>query len=240
MTRRRTTGLWLIAAFAAGVLVACGGTIPVDEKATELNRDQLNPVLVESTTTTAAVPDNAELRRIYLIGDSSDGTRMFSCPQSVEAQPTLDDDAYATLDKLIRTEPGAGASTCPSRLTNYVPTDLRVNATTVEGGTVTVDLTGLAAVESSAQRQAVAQIVFTLTDLEGIERVIFFDGRPISVPMGSGSSEVGQPVSRTDFPEYNGTPATSTTVPGPAQPAPDPAGEPLQAEAAPDGSEAAT
>lgn len=235
MTRIRIAALLGIAVVSA-VLVGCGSTIPTDEDAQVLARDDLNPALIESTTTTrrggATVP-----RKIYLIRDSETlGPRMFYCPLEVEVQDSPAETARATLEQLIRTEPGRSAapgSICSASLTNFVPTELRINSVRVgDDGLATIDISGLSAVESGAQRQAVAQIVFTLTDLIGIDRVAFYsEGRASAVPVGNRTTEAGAPIARADFPDYDeGAPTTTTTA---APPPPAVEAEPSIGEAAP-------
>jgi hypothetical protein len=233
----------VVALVAATVLAAgCGSTIPTDEEATLLARDDLNPALVESTTTTARRSGATVPRKIYLIRDSETlPPRIFYCPLEVEVQDSPAETARATLEQLIRTEPGRTAESplpgaaepgavCSSSLTNFVPTELRINDVEVDGsGLLSLDVSGLAAVEASAQRQAVAQIVFTLTDLIGIDRVVFYnEGRPAAVPVGDRTTEAGDPISRSDFPDYDEAPPrpTTTTTPPPAVEAEPPIGDP--------------
>lgn len=70
----------------------------------------------------------------------------------------------------------------------------------VEGATVTVDLieafTGLSGTE---QRVALAQLVYSLTDRSGVERLsITIDGEPVEVPRGDGTL-TGDAVERVDY-----------------------------------------
>ena len=213
--RRRRPVAVLAPALAALVLAAgCGSTIPTEEEASVLAREDLNPALVESTTTTRR-SQNTVPRKIYLIRESETlRPRMFYCPFEVEVQDSPADTARATLEQLIATEPGRTStpgSGCPASLTNFVPTELQINSVEVDdGGEATIDVSGLSAVEATSQRQAVAQIVFTLTDLNGIDRVVFFsEGRPNAVPVGNRTTEAGDAISRADFPDYDEGPPTT-------------------------------
>ncbi len=222
---------------ALALLAGCGSTIPVDEEATVLDRDQLNPALVESTTTTTRTGRTVP-RRIYFVNAAdTSAPEMEACQLEVEDHANRNDAAYATLYRLIQTEPGSeeAGPACSDSLTNFVPTELRVNRVEVEGATITIDITGLSAVEAGPQRQAVSQIVYTLTDLGGIGRVLFTnEDRPIAVSVGPGRTvEGGTPVTRADFPDQANPAPPATGVPVP----PAPEGEPTADVPAPAGAD---
>lgn len=98
---------------------------------------------------------------------------------------------------------------------------LRSNITTgtklldVQGptdGLVTVNLSGeILTVSREQQRLALAQVVFTVTGLPNVDRVLFeFDGKPTQVP-GRGDELTDQPLTRNDFAQFDPT-ATTTTI----------------------------
>ncbi len=88
-----------------------------------------------------------------------------------------------------------------SDLTNTIPPDTQVLDAKVDGNVLDLDLSALGQVESTRQRLAVAQIVFTATALDGINGVRFWiDGEPASVSLETHASEVGQVITPGDYP----------------------------------------
>lgn len=81
-----------------------------------------------------------------------------------------------------------------------------------EDGVVTVDLSGeFLTVSRELQRLALAQVVFTVTGLTNVDRVLFeFDGKPAEVP-GRGQELTADPLRRADFAQFDPT-ATTTTI----------------------------
>jgi hypothetical protein len=79
-------------------------------------------------------------------------------------------------------------------------------------GLVTVDLSGeILTVSREQQRLALAQVVFTVTGLPNVDRVLFeIDGKPTKVP-GRGDELTDQPLTRADFAQFDPT-ATTTTI----------------------------
>jgi spore germination protein GerM len=81
-----------------------------------------------------------------------------------------------------------------------------------ENGLVTVNLSGeFLTVSRELQRLALAQVVFTVTGLPNVDRVLFeFDGKPVEVP-GRGRELTKNPLTRADFAQFDPT-ATTTTI----------------------------
>ena len=79
-------------------------------------------------------------------------------------------------------------------------------------GLVTIDLSGeFLTVERELQRLALAQVVFTVTGLANVDRVLFeFDGEPAEVP-GRNDELTSEPLRRADFEQFDPR-ATTTTV----------------------------
>lgn len=88
----------------------------------------------------------------------------------------------------------------------------------VEGpvnGLVTVDLSGeILTVSRELQRLAIAQVVFTVTGLPNVDRVLFkFDGvGPAEVP-GAGDELTSAPLTRRDFAQFDPAATTTTNAP---------------------------
>lgn len=109
-------------------------------------------------------------------------------------------------------------------LSTLLPSDLEVNSVRFEGGVVNVDVSdALEDLSDSDLQLAVAQIVFTLSELPGAESVVIrVDGNSQSWPDGDGDLQ-SEPLTVYDFigfaessqPAYPVTPrsaATSTTT----------------------------
>ena len=81
-----------------------------------------------------------------------------------------------------------------------LPTTAGVSATSVAGSLAHVDLAAaFVSTGTIEQVLAVAQIVYTVTALEGIDAVAFtLAGRPVEVPIGNGTLKDGA-LSRGDF-----------------------------------------
>lgn len=79
-------------------------------------------------------------------------------------------------------------------------------------GLVTVNLSSeFLTVSRELQRLALAQVVFTVTGLPNVDRVLFeFDGKPTQVP-GRGDELTADPLKRRDFGQFDPT-ATTTTI----------------------------
>lgn len=87
-----------------------------------------------------------------------------------------------------------------SGLRTAVPVGTRLRGVTVEGGTAQIDLSdSFAEVSGENQVPAVAQLVFTVTGMAGVERVtVAVDGTVIDVPRSDGTLTSG-PLTRIDF-----------------------------------------
>jgi len=133
------------------------------------------------------------------------------------------------LHEVVRAAPNRSAESAIERLaagptrrevsqglrTALVPQPLTV--TSDDSGTVVLGATAdFAGVSGADQLLAVAQLVWTLTDVPGVDRLNFtIDGRPIEVPTDSGLR--GDAVGRADY--------VSVEPTGPsAEPAPSPSG----------------
>ena len=83
-----------------------------------------------------------------------------------------------------------------------------------DDGLVTVDLSSdFLTVSREAQRLALAQVVFTVTGLSNVDRVLFeFDGERAEVP-GRGDELTNAPLTRADFAQFDPTATTTTIVP---------------------------
>ncbi|HYD10790.1 MAG TPA: GerMN domain-containing protein, partial [Acidimicrobiales bacterium] len=81
-------------------------------------------------------------------------------------------------------------------------------------GLVTLDLSDqFLTVTGSLQRLALAQMVFTVTGLANVDRVLFeFDGQAAEVP-GAGDELTSEPLTRADFSQFDPLVTTTTVTP---------------------------
>jgi spore germination protein GerM len=184
------------------LLGACG--IPEDSKPREISRDALPPELIDPSSTATSVPSDADSRfvTLYLVqGDDTSGDALVAVRQEV-AEPTDPADLPAAVaTALIAASPEQLGR---ADLVNAIPSDVQVRSAVLnDDGVLDLDLTNLGTVESSLQRLAVAQIVFTLTDLSvpQVSAVRFsIDGEEVTVPLEGGVAPAGTPVGRADEP----------------------------------------
>ena len=194
----------LLALLAAVGLAASGCGIPTDAAARPINRDALPETLVSQATTTTAETNLGGLNpsaKLFLI--SSKGETESLSPIDVEIVNVIDPGSYPreVIEQLIAQQPrGVGSN----GLTNAIPPTSNVLNASVDGDVLDLDLSDLGAVEGSGQRLAAAQIVFTATAIPGIRGVRFsIDGEPAAVPLDEHAADVGQIVTRGDYPSLN-------------------------------------
>lgn len=81
-----------------------------------------------------------------------------------------------------------------------------------EDGLVTIDLRSDGDAPPEISRIAFAQLVYTATDVPGVERVLFqVDGQAREVPTGEGQS-TAEPLSQADYRQFLRPPSSTTTV----------------------------
>lgn len=125
-------------------------------------------------------------------------------------QPPVDvvDVIQVLLDPVTEAEAAAGLRSNIPAGTELLGVDGPAN------GLVTVDLSGeFLAVTGELQRLALAQVVFTVSGLANVDRVLFrFDGQDAEVP-GRGDELTGEPLTRADFEQFDPLATTTTVVP---------------------------
>ena len=205
-----------LAAILAVALAACSG-LTDDSSPTAIDEDALPAELVEEETTTTTDPPGAnELATLYLVySDETVEEQLESCGLLVTRRDTVAQQAAVRLERLIELDPTESPN-CGNFLTNAVPPTLEVLDVAVADRVAVVDLANLADVESAAQRQAVAQIVFTLTDpswgeLDGVRFLL--DGAPSPVAVDERTAEAGATITRADFPSLRTTSAPTVDAP---------------------------
>ncbi len=214
MTRRHlVTAVAAMLVSLAIAATACG--IPTDEQPRAIAPSTTASGQLDTTSTLAPGSPNGVEELVYLIEGSatasSDGERL--APRSVLVPNTSDeaDLVKSTIVELIALQSDKG-------LTNAVPSGTRVLDATLNGdGTeLTLDLSEeFDNVQQSLQRRAFAQIVFTATGVTpaNVNRVKFLvDGDPIAPATDNEATPaVGDAVSRSDYPSFAASIASSTT-----------------------------
>jgi spore germination protein GerM len=198
----------VVAALVFGA-VACG--IPSDDEPRAIPEaavpEQAREPRGSGTSSTTALPSaQTQDQMIYLVGGSTEQPRLVAVSVPVPVHTDASRLAQATIQQLIGTQPeDVGRS---GEVTNQIPSSVQVLGATVGAdGVLELNLTdALSQVESARLRLAIAQIVFTATELRssGINSVrVLINGQAASVPTQGGSADAGQPVSRADYPDLD-------------------------------------
>ncbi len=179
----------MVAWWPLAFLAACG--VPSQDRAERLG-DQGAVALVDPP---AATRPGAISISVFLVR----GAELAAVPRAVSAV-TVD----TALQALIA---GPSSEEAAGGLHSAVGPSTRVRKAVVEGGIANVDLSSpFAQARSEDQVLAVAQFVYTVTGLPGIEAVsITVDGEPIEVPTPEGGLRRG-PLRKSDFPELAADP----------------------------------
>jgi hypothetical protein len=207
----------LAAGLAVVVAVALGGCgIPEDSAPRDISRDALPPELIDPSADTAPEGDDAlRMVTLYLVdANERDGESLVAVRRSAPMPAEAADVPRAAVEALIAARPEALGRT---DLVNPVPSDLQVRSAVLgDDGVLDLDLSNLGNVQSSLQRLAVAQLIFTLTALDDPDvRAVRFslDGEEVAVPIERGVAPPGTPLTRADEPSLvDGTAASPATT----------------------------
>lgn len=172
----------------AVVLFGCG--IPVEDRARPVPADMIPPsVPAQPPAAPSASGDGGSASvDVFFVRDS----RLVRVGRQPQSLSSLEGALAALLRGPAVAERAEGVRTAVTR-----PVRL---AGAVAAGVPLIDVTdSFADVEGEEQILALAQLVFTLTALTGIDGVSFaLDGRPVEVPTGDGALKRG-PIRRDDF-----------------------------------------
>jgi spore germination protein GerM len=176
---------------------ACG--IPSDSNPRDITESERLQLSDTKAPEQAAATPNAP--KVYFLSQGPSGEdRLQPAGRNVPATPT------AVLTELL-----TGLTTKEQQSNRWrtaVPPDtkLRTPPTQELDGTLLVDLSQeFFQVSGPAQINAVAQIVFTATGIQGVRRVkILVEGQPQGWPRGDGTAQiVGEPLTQYAYPELN-------------------------------------
>jgi spore germination protein GerM len=198
---RRTTGSasWLTWTFVMSVVVllaaACG--ISADDEPQAIGRDDVPAGLLDpnpSTSTTRSA-DGTSSATVYLLSRSGDTTLLAPSEREVTDPGRPGDRIDALLQPLSTAEQDAG-------LISSIPSDTVLLDTDLVAAEeeLVVDLSGaLFDVQGKELANAFAQLVYTVTELEGVSQVRFkVDGEEYRAPNAEGVEQDGA-VTRADY-----------------------------------------
>jgi len=199
---------WVI----AGALLAASCGIPVDSQPEVIANDDLPQALQPGTSTTTTLPPQlTEEVTIYLV-DPGDGEPLLrAVPRQVPVVDTGADLELLILQQLIE-GPTSEEQLDGNLTTLVVPTSdepisilgLR-RAEGNEDNQLVVVLSETPALEGEDRTVAFAQMVFTMTEIEGIDNMRFLvrdeEGVDVDIPVKTDTDEgdVTRPVSRADY-----------------------------------------
>lgn len=208
--RARRRAARAVMAVAIVVAAAGCGDLVLDDKPRIIDSSNVPEALLGPTTTAPTDPAPAGQgvdAELFLYLTTTSDEFLVPCMVLTAAGGSVEARARAVLERLIRLDPLTGAE-CPGNLTNAVPSNLvvlgaqlRVEAS---GNVLELNLAreGIRAIESTQQRRAIAQLVFTATAVPGVTSVRFLgDGEPISVPLEDRTADPGEIVRPSDFPK---------------------------------------
>ncbi len=188
--RRRRSASVGVAALTV-LLAACG--IPTASAPTPIAKADVPYHLLNPPTTTTTVPGSPEVgvaEQIFLVAPTG---HLVGAAREVAVPATLTQVLDALLAGPTATESAAG-------IQSYLSGTGVVVAVTQSGGVATVHFSvNPIQVVGPDQTQAVAQVVYTVTQQPGVTGVTFaIGGKPVEVPTAAGAQVAG-PVTRADY-----------------------------------------
>jgi spore germination protein GerM len=193
--RRRWSILVVLAGLVA-LLAACG--IPSDGKPRDIAEDERLQLADTKAPEQAATPNSP---KVYFLSQGPNGEdRLQPARRDVTPTPTA-----------VLTELFTGLTAKEQQLNKWrtaVPPDTKLLDTPVQqpDGTLVVNLNqAFFQASGPGQINAVAQVVFTATAINGVQRVkILVEGQPQGWPRGDGTAQlVGEPLTQYAYPELN-------------------------------------
>ncbi len=201
--RRRAVAV-IAAPVLLGGVVGCG--VQLDDQPRKIATDAVPFDLLETSTTgvpsaTTPLPTFQETS-VFLV-DNDD--------YLIEVRRQLPGEVRLAIGSLLT--PPTEAEVNSGLSTDIAPSVSLRGISGPEDGLVTIDLTADGTERSpEISRLAFAQLVYTATGLQGVDRVLFqVDGQAREVPTGEGQS-TAEPLSRIDYRQFL-RPPTRTTAP---------------------------
>ena len=185
----RRAGAALLGVLAA-VAAACG--VPQDPAPRVLDASALPEELAAPATTTTSTEPPVPLQAVHLY--FVDGEAL---GEPVERDLATPAGPIAALEALIA---GPTAEEASGGLTSVIPAETVVLSSDLTNGVLRVDLAegALEQIEGELQRLAIAQLVYTATELSGIDWLwVLIEGEPRALPTDEGDVEA--PVGRAHY-----------------------------------------
>jgi spore germination protein GerM len=191
---------------AAVVLVAAACGVQDDSHPRQIAAEDV-PFDLLAPATSVANPDTGEgpARVVWFVDNNG---LLARAERSLEPPVTVEAVLTALLAGVSDAEAANGLRT------NLAPGTRLLDVEGPTDGLVTVDLSGeILTVSRELQRLAIAQVVFTATGLNNVDRVLLaFDGKQAEVP-GAGDELTSAPLRRSDFAQFDPTATTTTVAP---------------------------
>jgi spore germination protein GerM len=182
---KRITSLYVVASV---LLVACG--VPIEEEAERLMIELDQPPQIEEPE-----PEDLAAVSVYLIRDDV----LVHVTRDLPVPTTLETTLESLLSRVSQPEERADLRTS-------IPPGTRLLGLEVSGGTASLNLSGdFASVGGEEETLAVAQIVLTVTSVDGVSGVEFqLEGVPTDVPVAGGALSV-DPVGADQYDDLIGS-----------------------------------
>lgn len=173
-------------AVAALALAACA--VSPDAAPRDLPPDERQPLPSQGSTGSEA----EGVDRIYLAAPG-DARLLRSVPRDAVSRSDL-------IEILFR---GPNEAEAEEQYSTFIPPDLQLLSTRSQGALLYLDVSEeLTSLTGQTLSQALAQIVYTATELAGVERVqITVDGKPVAWPTPNSDSTT-KPLSIYDYPGF--------------------------------------
>lgn len=188
MTASRPGAAWLVLVALLGALAGCGLSPNDDPQA--IATDDLPADLVDPnpSTSTTLSPMATTAVTVYLLARDGDATRLSPVRREVEDAARPGERIDALLQPTTEKEQADG-------LISSIPTDTVLLKTELNPADqeLVVDLSGaLFDVQGKELANAFAQLVWTVTEMEGVRQVRFrVDGQPYRAPNAEGIEQPG-------------------------------------------------
>lgn len=169
------------------VVAGCG--IPVDDSARPLSADEIPPTRPkQESPPVSGVDPAAAAVDVYFVR----GSQVVAVHRNISVPPSVE----GALGAMVR---GPSSDERRDEIRTALTSEVRLEGTVAVGVPLIEVTDSFSEIELDEQILALAQLVFTLTGLPGVEGVSFaLSGRPVEVPTGDGTLKQG-PLRREDY-----------------------------------------